>query len=152
MEVSYLACCLPKKGVRETLSIGRVQSSLVYLVYQRQKEIENFVSKPFFELVGKFAAAGGQYEGKAKIKSDTKDELKAVLLAKEAILDSEMQGIVQALEKKERRTQSPKLHSLSTLQTVANKKWKYSPAVVLKTMQSLYEKKLVTYPRIDTNH
>jgi DNA topoisomerase III len=142
---------LAKKGVRETLSIGRVQSSLVYLVYQRQKEIENFVSKPFFELVGKFVAAGGQYEGKAKIKTDTLDELHAFLLANEAILDSEMPGTVLALEKKEKRTQSPKLHSLSTLQTVANKKWKYSPAIVLKTMQSLYEKKLVTYPRTDTN-
>ena len=55
---------LAKKGVRETLSIGRVQSSLVYLVYQHQKEIKNFVSKPFFELVGKFAATGGQLKEK----------------------------------------------------------------------------------------
>src|SRR5699024_482380 len=44
----------------------------------------------------------------------------------------------------------PQLHSLSTLQTTANKKWKYSPKQTLKTMQSLYEKKLVTYPRTDS--
>lgn len=62
-----------------------------------------------------------------------------------------MEGKIQDLDKKEKRTKSPKLHSLSTLQTVSNRKWKYSPAKVLEVMQSLYEKKIVTYPRTDSN-
>jgi DNA topoisomerase-3 len=142
---------LKEKGIKDTFSVGRVQSPTVYMIYQRQKEIENFVSKPFYELFGTFRSTAGQYEGKAKIKTDTIDELNAFLMKKGVALDKEMQGTVQSLEKKEKHIQSPKLHSLSTLQTVANKKWKYSPAIVLKTMQSLYQKKLVSYPRTDCN-
>lgn len=61
----------------------------------------------------------------------------------------ETQGTVASIEKEKKTQSAPKLHSLSTLQTTANKKWKYSPKQTLKTMQSLYEKKLVTYPRTD---
>ena len=57
------------------------------------------------------------------------------------------EGFVQSVKRQKKQIKSPKLHALSTLQSVANKKWRYSPANVLKTVQSLYEKKLVTYPR-----
>ena len=142
---------MQQKGYNTTLSVGRVQSSLTYMIYQRQKEIEGFVSEPFYELVGKFNAAKGEFEGKAKVKTDTLDELIAFLLEKGTTLQSELQGAIKTLDKKEKVTKSPKLHSLSTLQTVANKKWKYSPAIVLSTMQNLYEKKIVSYPRTDCN-
>src|SRR5699024_573899 len=52
---------------------------------------------------------------------------------------------------KEKRQKPPKLHSLSTLQSTANKKWKYSPKSVLDTVQSLYDKKILSYPRTDSN-
>jgi DNA topoisomerase-3 len=143
---------LAEKGIRETISAGRVSSPTVYMIYQRQKEIENFVSKPFFELLGQFKVAQGMYEGKARVKTDTLNELTTFLEEKGLSFDTEIEGIVKELEKKEKRTKSPKLHSLSTLQTVANKKWKYSPAKVLETMQSLYEKKILTYPRTDTQY
>ncbi|WP_342472411.1 DNA topoisomerase III [Metasolibacillus sp. FSL H7-0170] len=143
---------LQEKGLQIALSVGRVQSPLCYLIYQRQKEIANFVSKPFFELIGEFKAANGVYKGKAKnIKFDTLEQLHMLLAEKAAVLNSEIPGLISSVEKEEKRTKSPKLHSLSTLQTVANKKWKYSPAKVLEVMQSLYEKKIVTYPRTDTN-
>lgn len=142
-----------EKGVNMTLSVGRVQSPLCYLIYQRQKEIEQFVSKPFFELVGEFKTANGMYMGKAKnIRTDTIEPLQSFGEDNGCLLDSEISGMVVSVEKKEKRVKSPKLHSLSTLQTVANKKWKYSPAKVLEVMQSLYEKKLVTYPRTDSNY
>jgi DNA topoisomerase-3 len=92
------------------------------------------------------------YEGKAKVKTDTLNELTTFLEEKGLSFDTEIEGIVKELDKKEKRTKSPKLHSLSTLQTVANKKWKYSPAKVLETMQSLYEKKILTYPRTETQY
>ncbi|MEY2373349.1 type IA DNA topoisomerase [Lysinibacillus capsici] len=139
------------KGLNTSLSVGRVQSPLVYMIYQHQKEIENFVSKPFFELVGHFKTVNGTYSGKAKVKTDTLEELTSLLLGHSLALEEENEGVVLDLDKKEKRTKSPKLHSLSTLQEVANKKWKYSPANVLKIMQSLYEKKICTYPRTDTN-
>ncbi|WP_225340977.1 type IA DNA topoisomerase [Lysinibacillus capsici] len=139
------------KGLNTSLSVGRVQSPLVYMIYQHQKEIENFVSKPFFELVGHFKTVNGTYSGKAKVKTDTLEELTSLLLGHSLALEEENEGVVLDLDKKEKRTKSPKLHSLSTLQEVANKKWEYSPANVLKIMQSLYEKKICTYPRTDTN-
>src|SRR5699024_3595064 len=59
-------------------------------------------------------------------------------------------GVIKSVKKKLKKTQSPRLHSLSTLKTKANKKWKYSPSDVLDIVQGLYEKKLLSYPRTDT--
>lgn len=135
-----------------TLSVGRVQSSLVYMIYEQQVKMENFKSEPFYEVIGKFEAANGKYEGKAKVKEKDKrtvdDLLNQLNIQENEVID----GVIKHVEKNVKHEKSPKLHSLSTLQTVANKKWKYSPDTVLKTMQSLYEKKLVTYPRTDCNY
>lgn len=139
---------LQQKGFNESLSIGRVQSPTVYLIYQRQKEIESFVSTPFYEIEGNFTAENGMYNGKAKIKSDNKEQVQQ-LLQQHHIKDRN-EGFIKSVTKKEKRAKSPKLHALSTLQAIANKKWRYSPANVLKLAQGLYEKKLVTYPRTDT--
>jgi len=139
---------LQQKGLGESISIGRVQSPTVYLIYQRQKEIENFVPKPFYEIEGDFTAKNGIYKGKVKIKSDKKEEVQKIL--HQHGIENKNDGFVKSISKKEKRTKSPKLHALSTLQAVANKKWRYSPANVLKIVQGLYEKKLVTYPRTDT--
>lgn len=139
---------LQQSGFKESLSIGRVQSPTVYMIYQRQLEIENFVPKAFYEVEGNFTAANGKYKGKAKIKSEKKEEVQ-ILLENHKIADKN-DGFVKSVTKKEKRTKSPKLHALSTLQAVANRNWKYSPADVLKTVQGLYEKKIVSYPRTDT--
>ncbi|MFS0604938.1 DNA topoisomerase III [Peribacillus frigoritolerans] len=139
---------LQQKGLKESLSIGRVQSPAVYLIYQRQLEIENFVPKPFFEIEADFTAAQGKYKGKAKIKSEKKEEVLNIL--NQHRITGKDKGFVKSVTKKEIRTKSPKLHALSTLQTVANKKWKYSPKQVLDTVQKLYDKKILSYPRTDT--
>lgn len=138
---------LQQKGFNDSLSIGRVQSPTVYLIYQRQKEIEQFVSKPFYEIEGNFTAKNGKYKGKAKIKSEKIEEVQA-LMKKHNILEQN-EGFVKSINKRKKHIKPPKLHALSTLQAAANRKWKYSPANVLKIVQGLYEKKLVTYPRTD---
>lgn len=143
---------LQQKGLNTTLSVGRVQSPTVFMIYQRQKEIENFVSKPFYELYGEFKTTSGLYNGKAKFKEENKQAL--VDLLEKNYLTGPLtfnNGLIKSVTKELKRTKSPQLHSLSTLQTTANKRWKYSPAKVLEIMQSLYEKKIVTYPRTDTN-
>lgn len=139
-----------ENGKSGILSIGRVQSPTVYLIYQRQKEIENFRPKPFYEIEAKFSAENGSYKGKAKIKSDKKEEVENLLQQHE--ITGENEGFVKSVTKKEKSKKSPKLHALSTLQATANRNWKYSPADVLKHVQELYEKKLVTYPRTDTQY
>lgn len=70
----------------------------------------------------------------------------------EAGIREEEEGTIAEVNRVEKRVKSPRLHSLSTLQTKANKRWKLSPSQVLRTVQSLYEKKLVTYPRTDSNY
>lgn len=141
---------LKAKGYEQVFPIGRVQSPTVYLIYERQKEIETFVSEPFFEAEALFTAEHGAYKGKAKVKMKKREELVA-LLNKHAIRP-DSSGIVTSVDQKDKRIPPPQLHSLSTLQATANRRWKMSPANVLKTMQNLYEKKLVTYPRTDSRY
>lgn len=141
---------LQEKGIREVFAIGRVQTPTVYLIYQREKEIEAFVPEPFYEVEGEFQAKKGKYKGKAKIKAKVRKEAED-LLAKHAINPKE-EGMVLQVKTAEKRQPAPQLHSLSSLQAAANRKWKYSPAKVLSVMQKLYEKKLVSYPRTDAQH
>lgn len=141
---------LQQKGIREVFAIGRVQTPTVFLIYQREKEIEAFVPEPFYEIEGKFTAEKGSYKGKAKIKAKERKEAEE-LLAKHQI-SGQAEGTVAQVKTTEKRTPPPMLHSLSTLQATANRKWKYSPAKVLSVMQGLYEKKLVSYPRTDAQH
>lgn len=151
MNASRLYTLLLKaKGVQEVFPIGRVQSPTVYLIYQRQREIETFISEPFFEVEATFTAEHGTYKGKAKAK-EPKREIIQELLAKHGIQPNSP-GLITSVTHTDKRTPPPQLHSLSTLQATANRRWKMSPANVLKTMQGLYEKKLVTYPRTDARH
>lgn len=143
---------LQAKGYDGVLSVGRVQSPTVYMIYERQKEIENFVSKPFYELSSMFEHPNGKYVGKAKIKESKKDAVLSVLKNHGLMNLRYDRAVIKDVVKQRKKTKSPLLHSLSTLQTIANKKWKYSPTNVLEIMQSLYEKKMVTYPRTDCNY
>lgn len=141
---------IQKKGIRDVFSIGRVQSPTVYLIYQRALEIERFVPESFFELEGTFKAEHGSYKGKAKGKMKFMEEAQELLTKHQ--IEGSIPGIVKQLKTEDKKILPPKLHALSTIQATANRKWKYSPAKVLSTMQTLYEKKLVSYPRTDTQH
>lgn len=138
---------LQQKGFRGSLGIGRVQCPTVKIIYDRQKEIENFVSTPFYQLKSMFQSSNGEYEGISDVKVNTKDEMKAIL-QKYGFSKNDV-GVVKSVTKKEKRNYAPNLHSISSLQIKANKMWKYSSNNTLKTVQSLYEKKLVSYPRTD---
>ncbi|AOV06269.1 type IA DNA topoisomerase [Sporosarcina ureilytica] len=141
---------LKAKGYEQVFPIGRVQTPTVYLVYERQKEIETFVSEPFFEAEAQFKAEGGIYKGKAKVRMSKREEL--VELLNKHTIRPDSPGVVTSVHQKDKRIPPPQLHSLSSLQATANRLWKMSPANVLKTAQNLYEKKLVTYPRTDSRH
>lgn len=137
---------LKQKGLRGAFSVGRVQTPTLYLIYQRQKEIENFKSVPFHEIYGDITTKNGLFKAKYPKQFDQLQDAIS-LLRQNGAVEGKNEGIIKSVEKERKKTQSPKLHSLSTLQSKANKKWKYSPKVVLETVQSLYEKKVVTYPR-----
>ncbi|WP_255822203.1 DNA topoisomerase [Halobacillus shinanisalinarum] len=110
----------------------------------------HFKSEPFYELYANIKVENGTFQAKYKDRFGRKGDL-TNFMNKQG-LKSEENTTITKLTKESKKTKSPKLHSLSTLQTKANKKWKYSPTDVLKIMQTLYEKKLLTYPRTDSNH
>lgn len=141
---------LQQQGFKGSLSIGRVQSPTVYLIYQRQQEIENFRPENFFEIEGAFQANQGSYKGKANVKEFDQEKINNIM--NDHNIQRDNQGEVQSVEVKEKSKKSPKLHSLSTLQSRANKAWKYSPKKVLDIVQGLYDKKLLSYPRTDSNY
>ncbi|MED0981372.1 DNA topoisomerase 3 [Bacillus paramycoides] len=143
---------LRKKGVQGVYSVGRVQTPALFLINNRQQEIKNFKPTPFFELEAQFTAPNGVYKGRYKDRFKTKGELLNLLQQHSLSENSRQQGMVKSVEVKPKQQEAPKLFSLSSIQALANKKYKYSPADVLKGIQELYEAKLVTYPRTDCNY
>ena len=142
---------LQQNGMKGVFSVGRVQTATLYLLYKRQREIEDFVSKPFFELVANVSVKNGSFDAKVKARYQTKEDARNILDS-HSLLSSENQGTIQQVTKEQKKKNAPMLHSLSTLQATANKQWKYSPSDVLKIAQSLYEKKLLSYPRTDSHY
>ncbi len=127
------------KGV---LSVGRVQTPTLALLVRRFEEIHNFVPKIYWELKTTyrevlFNSTKGRY--------DTQEDAVAVL---EKIKSHEFE--IVSFEKKKGTEQPPKLFDLTSLQVECNKKFSFSAEDTLKYIQSLYEKKLVSYPRVDT--
>lgn len=127
------------QGVQDVFSIGRVQTPTLYMIYERYLAIENFKPETFYEIFGEFESKNGCYKGKAKIKTTDKQEI--INLGEKHNLKDAKEGIITKLETQEKRTSSPKLHSLSTLQSKINKQYKYSPEKTKNIVQSLYEKK-----------
>ena len=129
---------------RQILSIGRVQTPTLALVVNRQLEIENFVPKDYWELKTLYRdtlfSAGG--------KGFTKEEDGAKIV--EEIKDLPLE--ITDVEKKKGKEAPPRLFDLTSLQVECNKKYGLSADETLKTIQSLYEKKLTTYPRVDTTY
>src|SRR5699024_7537919 len=141
---------LQKKGMKGVFSVGRVQKATLYLLYKRQEEIEDFVSQDYFTFQVEVQVRNGSFEVIHKQRFETKEEAQNKLQEK-GVLPGVNDGIIQELKRERKRTKSPKLHSLSSLQSTANKQRKYSPSEVLKIAQSLYEKKALSYPRTDSH-
>lgn len=141
---------LRSKGLKGVYSVGRVQTPTLFMIYEREKEIENFVPKPFYEIEGNASHENGKFTVKVNGKSNTKDEVLEVLeknqIPLKSPIDTRITKVTQSIEKES----SPKLFTLASLQSKANKLWKYSPSKVLETVQKLYVSKLVSYPRTDT--
>lgn len=126
------------------LSIGRVQTPTLALIVQRQKEINAFVSEEYWELKTiyretEFTATIDRIKNEDKAKKG---------LAYLLLHDFE----ITSFEKKEGKEGNPRLFDLTSLQVEANKKFGYSAEDTLKHIQNLYEKKFVTYPRVDTTY
>jgi DNA topoisomerase-3 len=129
---------------KATLSIGRVQTPTLAMIVQRQKEINAFTSAEYWELKTTYRDT----EFLCQIDRLTSEE-KAVK-GLEYLKQHEFE--VTSFEQKEGKEGNPRLFDLTGLQVEANKKYGFSADDTLKNIQSLYEKKIVTYPRVDTTY
>ncbi|MGM9810250.1 MAG: DNA topoisomerase 3 [Paludibacteraceae bacterium] len=135
---------------RQVLSIGRVQTPTLALVVKRQAEIERFVPKTYWEL--KTLYRDTLFSAQLPVEEDeyaiTSLEQGEKLVA--AIKDNPL--TITSVEKKKGTESAPKLFDLTSLQVECNKKFSFSADQTLKLIQSLYEKRVTTYPRVDTTY
>ena len=129
---------------RQVLSIGRVQTPTLALIVNRQKEIDNFESEPYWVLATiyrntQFTATSGKFTSKEE------GEKAFSTIAGKPFTVTDVS--------KKKGTEAPQhLYDLTSLQVDCNKKFAYSADITLKLIQSLYEKKFTTYPRVDTQY
>lgn len=129
---------------RQILSVGRVQTPTLALLVNRQKEIENFIPKDSWEI--KTTYRDVLFSSSLK-PFDNPEQGNAVLNE-----ISSYPFTVTDIDKKKGKEAPPRLFDLTSLQVECNKKFGLSADVTLRTIQSLYEKKLATYPRVDTTY
>ncbi|TXE09981.1 DNA topoisomerase III [Seonamhaeicola algicola] len=129
-------------GYKQVLSVGRVQTPTLAMVVNRFRDIENFKPQPYWELQTKYRDTLFSYEEGRFFKK----EAGQVLADKVKESDFEIVSIA----KKKGKEYAPKLFDLTGLQVYCNTKFGFSAEETLKIAQSLYEQKVVTYPRVDT--
>ncbi len=129
---------------RQVLSIGRVQTPTLALIVKRQFEIDNFKPEAYWELKTVYRDTGF---------SATKGRFSSVEEGKEFLEKVKTSPFtVTNITTKKGTESAPRLFDLTSLQVECNKKFGYSAEDTLKTIQSLYEKKVTTYPRVDTTY
>lgn len=123
-----------------TLNVGRVMSPTLAMLVQREAEIENFKSEPFYKIAldcGMFRAESERFNDKSA----------AEVLAQKC---KNSAATVRTVDKKDKKENAPTLYDLTTLQRDANRILGYTAQQTLDYLQALYEKKLCTYPRTDS--
>lgn len=149
----------------QVLSIGRVQTPTLALIVRRQQEIENFVPTTYWVLTTTYRDTvfsvimddeeKTEENAPKADNSKTKEKTPKGFKTREegqAILDKikDLPFIVNKIEKKKGKEAPPRLFDLTSLQVECNKKFGFSADQTLQLVQSLYEKKVSTYPRVDT--
>ena len=153
------------QGANQVLSIGRVQTPTLALIVRRQQEIENFVPTTYWVLTTLYRDTVFNVVMEEEEKEDSQAEKAEQTKAKEktpkgfktreegeAVLEKikDLPFSVKKIEKKKGKEAPPRLFDLTSLQVECNKKFGYSADQTLQLVQSLYEKKVSTYPRVDT--
>ena len=139
------------KGVgkdRQVLSIGRVQTPTLALIVKRQHEIENFVPRTYWEL--KTIYRDTTFSAQLPVEED--EYAITSLEQGQKLVDSikDLPLEITSVEKKKGMEYAPRLFDLTSLQVECNKRYGLSADDTLKIIQSLYEKHVTTYPRVDT--
>ena len=145
------------------IAVGRVMTCVLGMIVNREKEIRDFVKLPYFKVQGLFEFdASIEYDGEWKAVEGSRyyqanDIYKEIGFTDRAMADefvnalktSEEKAIIEDIKKKKETKNAPLLYNLAELQNELSKRLKQSPDQTLKIAQSLYEKKMITYPRTD---
>ncbi|WP_298496965.1 type IA DNA topoisomerase [uncultured Algibacter sp.] len=129
-------------GYKQVLSVGRVQTPTLAMVVNRFKDIENFKPQPYWELQTLYRETLFSYEDGRFLKKEDGEALAS------KVKESDFE--IQSITKKKGKEYAPKLFDLTGLQVYCNTKFGFSADETLKIVQALYERKVVTYPRVDT--
>ena len=129
-------------GYKQVLSVGRVQTPTLAMVVHRFKDIENFKPQPYWELQTLYRDTLFSYEDGRFLKKEDGEALA------NKVKESDFE--IQSITKKKGKEYAPKLFDLTGLQVYCNTKFGFSADETLKIVQGLYERKVVTYPRVDT--
>lgn len=125
-------------------SVGRVQTPVLALIVRRDEEIRTFRPVPFWELLTRYREVTFKYAGERFPTEEEASELLARVLNRPFV--------VEGVDKKRERVPPPQLHDLTELQREMNRRYGLSADATLKAAQSLYEAKLITYPRTDSRY
>ena len=129
---------------RNVLSIGRVQTPTLALIVARHREIENFVPEDFWEIKTVYRnTTFNSTKGRYKIEGEAQQVVEQI---------KESPITITSVSEKKGKEAPPRLFDLTSLQVECNKKFSFSADETLKLIQSLYEKKVTTYPRVDTTY
>lgn len=145
------------------ISVGRVMTCVLGMVVRREREIRAFVKTPFYRVLAGLNASGKTFQGEWRSVESSlyfnspalykengfKKKEDAQKLIDDLSKTQPLEATITKIEKKKEKKNPPLLFNLAELQNVCSKLFKISPDETLKITQSLYEKKLVTYPRTD---
>lgn len=142
------------------ISVGRVMTCVLGMVVSREREIRNFKKTKYYKVIGEFENDKGSFKAEWKVNEKSK-LYESPLLYNESGFKSEeiakkfisslagKDGIVTNLKKSKQKENAPLLFNLAEIQNECTKRFKIKPDETLEVIQTLYEKKLVTYPRTD---
>ena len=143
------------------IAVGRVMTCVLGMVVKREREIREFVSTPFYRVVGHIndgmfdaewkAVEGSKYFGSPKLYKENgfKERVDAEELIAYCSEEQPIKMVIENINRKTEKKNPPMLYNLAELQNDCSRMFKISPSETLNIVQELYEKKMVTYPRTD---
>ncbi len=143
------------------IAVGRVMTCVLGMVVKREREIREFVSTPFYRVVGHIndgmfdaewkAVEGSKYFGSPKLYKENgfKERVDAEELIAYCSEEQPIKMVIESINRKTEKKNPPMLYNLAELQNDCSRMFKISPSETLNIVQELYEKKMVTYPRTD---
>ena len=145
---------------RISISVGRVMTCVLGMIVSREREIRNFVKTPYYKIVGEFGDEQASLKAEWKVSEKSKmfnsnklyneTGFKKVEDARDFITSlKDKKAVVSEVKKAKSKENAPLLFNLAEIQNECTKRFKIKPDETLDVIQSLYEKKLVTYPRTD---